>query len=200
MRGVFQFTHPVWGATILLRPLRICSLSFNSRTPCGVRLTPENFSSAVLKFQFTHPVWGATPALSLLLSHLSVSIHAPRVGCDCRITQVYWRCHVSIHAPRVGCDRLVCNLNLDLLCFNSRTPCGVRLLSMVIWCSWTCFNSRTPCGVRHVMLMLLLSLMSFNSRTPCGVRPLTFIPQRHSESFNSRTPCGVRQCDKRTKQ
>ena len=26
----------------------------------------------------------------------------------------------------MGCDWLVCNLNLDLLCFNSRTPCGVR--------------------------------------------------------------------------
>ena len=79
----FQFTHPVRGATwYTLHNLhkRVVSIHapragcdnhhvappdaydrFNSRTPCGVRLRPENFTSAEIR----------------------VSIHAPRAGCDC---------------------------------------------------------------------------------------------------------------------
>ena len=80
-------------------------ISFNSRTPCGVRLVapsvhceavhvsihaprvgcdvctlPRPLSSA--KFQFTHPVWGATTTWEPLAQLREVSIHAPRVGCD----------------------------------------------------------------------------------------------------------------------
>ena len=34
------------------------------------------------KFQFTHPVWGATTRYINTYSPSTVSIHAPRVGCD----------------------------------------------------------------------------------------------------------------------
>ncbi len=33
-------------------------------------------------FQFTHPVWGATPTNHNQHNYDTVSIHAPRVGCD----------------------------------------------------------------------------------------------------------------------
>ena len=56
----FQFTHPVWDATYV-----------------PYRLLIPNY-----EFQFTHPVWGATISLTRTLCKLSVSIHAPRVGCD----------------------------------------------------------------------------------------------------------------------
>ena len=56
---MFQFTHPVWGATIANRQL-----------------------TASKMFQFTHPVWGATNSQSLVHLVGCVSIHAPRVGCD----------------------------------------------------------------------------------------------------------------------
>ena len=78
----FQFTHPVWGATIV--PVRL---------------------NTMYMFQFTHPVWGATLCGDCHLSGGGVSIHAPRVGCDLeglRGGQVGRA--VSIHAPRVGCD------------------------------------------------------------------------------------------------
>ena len=148
----FQFTHPVWGATLsgggspiqnvvsIHAPRVGCdprhvwrihaSRSFNSRTPCGVRLRLPSALSSPPTFQFTHPVWGATPCCSapapapqgfnsrtpcgvrqlppVLRSHLSqVSIHAPRVGCD-RIEEIKISpASVSIHAPRVGCDSLL---------------------------------------------------------------------------------------------
>ena len=122
----FQFTHLVWGATLVAHGL-IPSCSFNSRTPCGVRLRLQTLSEG----------------------DKLVSIHAPRVGCDStqRVTvpfatgfnsrtpcgvrhcdsiitihiQLFQFTHpvwgatyytleggkskrVSIHAPRVGCD------------------------------------------------------------------------------------------------
>ena len=79
-----------------------------------------------------------------------------------------------------------------------------------------CFNSRTPGGVRHgVSLTLIGHFTRFNSRTPGGVRPLMIVQTLCSERFqfthpgrgatdpppsvrwklrcfNSRTPGGVR--------
>ena len=56
----FQFTHPVWGATEVLLIVWIVLLSFNSRTPCGVRQVVSETLGEPMMFQFTHPVWGAT--------------------------------------------------------------------------------------------------------------------------------------------
>ena len=78
---VFQFTHPVWGATLLHFDLvLVCKVSIHApRVGCDL--------------------WRCVRDVRAV-----VSIHAPRVGCDVR----YFLCHeygdVSIHAPRVGCD------------------------------------------------------------------------------------------------
>ena len=77
-----------------------------------------------------------------------VSIHAPRVGCDSNRWSIYAQYVVSIHAPRVGCDRDAINQAIAMLCFNSRTPCGVRLSGGGSRLEDLSFNSRTPCGVR----------------------------------------------------
>ena len=57
---LFQFTHPVWGATFCIMQITI----------------------VVDEFQFTHPVRGATQTRYTLISYTHVSIHAPRAGCD----------------------------------------------------------------------------------------------------------------------
>ena len=81
----FQFTHPVWGAThrtshqgyryqVSIHAPRVgcdgrsshgqaSAPSFNSRTPCGVRLYLICMHLLISLFQFTHPVWGATERL-----------------------------------------------------------------------------------------------------------------------------------------
>ena len=79
-RSQFQSTHPVWGATPSSRSTSRRE-RFNPRTPCGVRL-----------------------ARALINKALTVSIHAPRVGCDGRNERRAVNLQVSIHAPRVGCD------------------------------------------------------------------------------------------------
>ena len=80
---IFQSTHPVWGATVVLGSLLDPDSDFNPRTPCGVRLDSS--------------IW--------VTEHEVISIHAPRVGCDRALRTRRARIAViSIHAPRVGCD------------------------------------------------------------------------------------------------
>ena len=161
----------MWGATKLLLVDRTWTRCFNSRTPCGVRQAFWDNLPNYMTFQFTHPVWGATGEVELLDEMLSVSIHAPRVGCDVKrmlvsliylsfqFTHPVWGATirwfwdhliagVSIHAPRVGCDSVKILKDISRVGFNSRTPCGVRQPRSPSRASYGCFNSRTPCGVR----------------------------------------------------
>ena len=49
-------------------------------------------------------MWGATSIAKQRADADTVSIHAPRVGCDYGEISVRRDFGVSIHAPRVGCD------------------------------------------------------------------------------------------------
>ena len=101
----FQFTHPVRGAT---------------SSSCWMIFKPPTF-------QFTHPVRGATTAGVYLQALDDVSIHAPRAGCDTAGLYIQLLGYsVSIHAPRAGCDSVILDVVMGYLGFNSRTPCGVR--------------------------------------------------------------------------
>ena len=101
---MFQFTHPGRGATLAYIFDSALSERFNSRTPGGVRLLVNPFRLLAYQFQFTHPGRGATISKSLPTPRLSVSIHAPREGCD------------------LSEDSLISSEQS----FNSRTPGGVR--------------------------------------------------------------------------
>ena len=57
---LFQFTHPGRGATIYNLIYFAAKISFNSRTPGGVRQSTQIFTSVTTMFQFTHPGRGAT--------------------------------------------------------------------------------------------------------------------------------------------
>ena len=133
-RRMFQFTHPVRGATRWREiprdtpPVSIhapragcdcsstscatCRASFNSRTPCGVRRTAELCFALPMEFQFTHPVRGATYIAPPQPSETRVSIHAPRAGCDRQKWVIAEGRDVSIHAPRAGCDTSWLSLTL----------------------------------------------------------------------------------------
>ena len=102
----FQSTHPVWGATWPF-PRSWFSKGFQSTHPVWGATGPPLLSSGGKGFQSTHPVWGATKRWGIswtyagfqsthpvwgatLCQHFRprelqlISIHAPRVGCDCR--------------------------------------------------------------------------------------------------------------------
>ena len=122
----FQFTHPGRGATPTIRMIVLRDLSFNSRTPGGVRHYNIDDFNGDSMFQFTHPGRGATEFEPIPECAVSVSFHAPREGCD-------W-CWIFF--------RLLWSR------FNSRTPGGVRLANVPLMLKLSSFNSRTPGGVR----------------------------------------------------
>ena len=105
---------------------------------------------------------------------------------------------------------------LVVICFNSRTPCGVRRLVLTlaeevttfqfthpVWGA-TClrqadgsiigsFNSRTPCGVRQAVGVACLGYRGVSIHAPrVGCDYADELPSADFEGFNSRTPCGVR--------
>ena len=84
---LFQSTLPVWGATSSFAVMPKLPGSFNPRSPCGERQHVLGPMSIPLMFQSTLPVWGATTVLALSSGTGGVSIHAPRVGSDCKNAQ-----------------------------------------------------------------------------------------------------------------
>ena len=98
-----------------------------------------------LKFQSTHPVWGATKSWPKLLSHSSISIHAPRVGCDSQEEQprfdhiIFQSTHPVWGAtPRRSLGRW------GPMDFNPRTPCGVRPQSRLLLHTGTEISIHAP--------------------------------------------------------
>ena len=141
----FQFTHPVRGATPTSCARALGRRSFNSRTPCGVRLPCASTMRRSRRFNSRTPCGVRHRVGGLQDVELGVSIHAPRAGCD--------------HPPR--------GLPPPKQCFNSRTPCGVRPERTEVPRSFSsCFNSRTPCGVRHTLPESLRILMRFQFTHP----------------------------------
>ena len=128
----FQSTHPLRGATHVFytyvkgfgisihAPLAGCDLTdgadgdgtgeFQSTHPLR-GATSEHYEQDILKlFQSTHPLRGATNKGRNHLSEHYISIHAPLAGCDDGAQQVF-----SARGD-----------------FNPRTPCGVRLILIVV--------------------------------------------------------------------
>ena len=144
----FQFTHPGRGAT-----------------------RSSTIVEARLRFQFTHPGRGATSPQVRSMQQSTVSIHAPREGCD----------------PRRRCGHGSCR------CFNSRTPGGVRLGRASFDPLRTGFNSRTPGGVRLYSLMGMPKILQFQFTHPGrGATSPDRSEASSASRFNSRTPGGVR--------
>ena len=124
----FQSTHPVWGATALDPVPTVVSKQISIHAPrVGCDLVLPFVLIFKRLFQSTHPVWGAT-RLGPVLRYSGRDFN-PRTPCGVRPSRLGpVRCitGISIHAPRVGCD---CNTGPKQMPgqnFNPRTPCGVR--------------------------------------------------------------------------
>ena len=104
-KALFQSTHPVWGATFHGGAISPASSDFNPRTPCGVRrgisrLEPygaDNFNPRT--------PCGVRPGCRT--PHRRSPYFNPRTPCGVRLgLQTIGQIaeSISIHAPRVGCD------------------------------------------------------------------------------------------------
>ena len=100
---------------------------FNPRTPRGVRQGPSGRCSRDSDNFNPRTPRGVRPRPPPSLCHSqSISIHAPREGCDPRWYNPPHRPIISIHAPREGCDEFRMMLPPATKYFNPRTPRGVR--------------------------------------------------------------------------
>ena len=156
------------------------SISFNPRTPCGVRRNLQRLQKSTIWFQSTHSLRSATVGLVFSLPGEPVSIHALLAECD-----------VLPDMPRRTTTR-----------FNPRTPCGVRPINL----NWTdtdmmfqsthslrsatvkahppkhqpgCFNPRTPCGVRLRPTLYMATQQSKSYFAPTSLKR----PSLHGCSF-----------------
>ena len=79
---------------------------FNSRTPCGVRLTFST-SSVSLAIISTHaPHAGCDRSPPSRCFGRTISTHAPHAGCDLTVGYKLQYGGISTHAPHAGCDVL----------------------------------------------------------------------------------------------
>ena len=140
----FQFTHPGRGATTSTTRGRVAmSICFNSRTPGGVRRFVRAF----------------------LLRLDEVSIHAPREGCDSSggappNPQVAFQ----FTHPGRGATFSSASIRRRIVCFNSRTPGGVRREcaphgAQVIWVS--IHAPREGCDTSFSEMMMRASAFQF---------------------------------------
>ena len=98
----------------------------------------------------------------------SVSMHAPRAGCD--IAEVLFNTRFlqfqSTHPGR-GATIIRHTYNIKSTCFNPRTPSGVRLLLTKPLTVWALFQSTHPrAGCDYEYKLYNSPTHGFNPRTP----------------------------------
>ena len=146
---------------------------FNPRIPYGMRRRANDTFARDLQFQSTHPVWDATLIHAVDQTHVIISIHASRMGCDGsgRATkQRMWL--ISIHASRMGCDVYDSSGVLRKSLFQSTHPV------------WDATNL-----MFDLQTLMLISIHA--SRMGCD----SMLARRNSarSHFNPRIPYGMRQ-------
>ena len=140
------------------------------------------------------PRAGCDHGLVLDAWHGVISIHAPRAGCDAHGLHRAVLVHISIHAPRAGCDVGWMLHGLPWWTFQSTHPVrGATLPDKYISNEIPNFNPRTPCGVRRAGRGAALCAPPISIHAPrAGCDRSQMLLQTMTRHFNPRTPCGVR--------
>ena len=147
-------------------------------------------------FQSTHPVRGATAQPCPAVQGYTISIHAPRAGCD-DFMRVYdgKNYRISIHAPRAGCDAVCPRAAFDVWIISIHAPragCDVERAGVHRNAKISIHAPRAGCDdVVHVFSFFGLTISIHAPRAGCDhTSNAVFVSNSH---FNPRTPCGVRQ-------
>ena len=163
-------------------------------------------------FQSTHPVRGATRWIRPARLPQSISIHAPRAGCDLSpVAQRHALVIISIHAPRAGCD---INAQIVLLASqisihapragcDTASPCwrqtpdsfqsthpvrGATRSSFPSVCHRQISIHAPRAGCDWIVVFCVGQHQDFNPRTPCGVRRWFIDSREIRKQFQSTHP------------
>ena len=136
-------------------------------------------------------MWGATIAAGDSAFHISISIHAPRVGSD--IVIAFCQAIRYNFNPRSPCgERLTARYTLEKCGsnFNPRSPCGERRGRLLITtCIRFQFQSTLPVwGATRTDRSCYRCLIDFNPRSPCGERHTSCFHHFRTSAFQSTLP------------
>ena len=167
-------------------------------------------------FQFTQPKRAATFKCKINFITIDVSIHAAQAGCDEKQKSV--DTHILMFQftqPKRAATLVVRRMITSQICFNSRSPSGLRptIFRYGKEINKFLFTQPKRAATFSVLLFPLLPSVSihaaqagcdvllrgngyayigFNSRSPSGLRRPSDGNIRDFESFNSRSPSGLR--------
>ena len=167
----FQFTQPKRAATShRRRTAHRHRVSIHAaQAGCDGRCTHVVFSPRM--FQFTQPKRAATHRCDWSRQRGCVSIHAAQAGCDIDKEMTVTALSVSIHAAQAGCDYRSVFLKRSFLCFNSRSPSGLRLAKTLTAEVASKFQFTQPKRAATWFTRATeVSNCRFNSRSPSGLR------------------------------
>ena len=171
------------------------SIYFNPRAPYGAR--PPRTLSHIRRYKYFNPraPYGARRVhLRLRRDGRGISIHAPRMGRDCKHC-FYNTCNfvISIHAPRMGRDTHSSRPRAYRRYFNPRAPYGARLPQYFLMLSSPIFQSTRPVwGATHVFMIPICTIrISIHAPRMGRDIDLIFIGSS-APHFNPRAPYGAR--------
>ena len=142
-----------------------------------------------LRFQSTHPARGATVERFARRMWTSISIHAPREGCDASLAgAAISDCKFQSTHPARGATAWFSGCFCLPSYFNPRTPRGVRLNAAPISATICDFNPRTPRGVRRVRARTSPTARQFQSTHPARGATLSEEIAAWNEKFQSTHP------------
>ncbi len=169
------------------------SRSFNSRTPCGVRLHTLITLTTLLMIQFTHPVRGATAAGQLSAEYLKLfQFTHPVRGATLCVEHLPTTCEFQFTHPVRGATE------------NSETPSSLEMFQFThpvrgattcIWLTHSIYQFQFTHPVRGATSIktTVATVAQVSIHAPrAGCDQASQAGQVLSYSFNSRTPCGVR--------
>ena len=188
--GLFQFTHPLRGATATVEAYSSATVFQSTHPLRGATRSRTSPYRRKKRFQSTHPLRGAT--LAVLISVARAADFNPRTPCGVRrpcrcippsmkrfqsthpLRGATFRSHlqrpkrnISIHAPLAGCDHSRAENRPQGKGISIHAPLAGCDTSISARPTSPCnFNPRTPCGVRRHQPDDLLHHLSISIHAP----------------------------------
>ena len=148
-RGLFQSTHPMRGATPIVKTNGTQIVISIHAPHAGCDTSSMSPFSASETLQSTHPMRGATSTIPTRRYRAGFQSTHPMRGATFSCLKSACRPDISIHAPHAGCDPIAYNARSIAVLFQSTHPMrGATPLLYRKTVDATDFNPRTPCGVR----------------------------------------------------
>ena len=140
----FQSTLPVRGATAgWATPCSSTKISIHApRAGSDLRLSPLQRAEYMISIHA--PRAGSDAIKRRYINITAISIHAPRAGSDEGLWAGIGDKIISIHAPRAGSDPSWPPSSHSCWHFNPRSPCGERLIILVMLDLHPAFQSTLP--------------------------------------------------------